>query len=687
MSASNPKGSLPASYRFKEVYVDIPPSPYHTPRASKLSIGPRTGSAIIPSVRLKNSNSTRVSTQQTPISKRKLDNVPSVEIPTPSTKRAKLSSSATSLASLQSTIPAQNQENTAPGNVSSEFYCHQCNRKYNKEDAVDCFGVTAKGQCMAKYCKRCLINRYGENASHLKIAEARTYKCPRCRGVCNCSRCRKAQGLAPLGKMAPVGVNNVSTATNHGPSGGSIKDTKEKQTKAKSSTVQISSTSASGLKVQKTSSAVRKPKLKALPSLKWKAVPTDLNYEQALLRFEIREFVLRFGILFPFPVSKSHMEELNAVEGKHGSTGDEEDYEPLHGWVSEGCVKSIIIGLLGFLVDDKHAAVAKAIKLAMKDIRSCGANLSKLWAVLARLRDILGRDAFPDPLPGPEVSVRMTRNTHVDEAQLLSVAFAAQLVPVIVALQEATLTSSRIRKEIDEGVQSSKDMMREAREASKKEAERWEQQQKDVASDATGGKEATLKAARQEHKQHLQKLDGMTKILSHAYTPRSGYLGQDAEGRTYWALSPGMPEREEALTFLEACKEVEGKGKKAKGRRSVPSVVNGEELEDWSWFVAVWGSEPRNAGAKSKPDDEDAWWGIWEPAEIRKLSQWLTIKYRLDEEDESPAAKDIWWAREDQKTIKTNSLPSKHELESLVKGLDEYATVLQWRIEKARDEA
>lgn len=324
----------------------------------------------------------------------------------------------------------------------------------------------------------------------------------------------------------------------------------------------------------------------------------------------------------------------------------------------------------------------------MKDIRSCGANLSKLWAVLAGLRDVLGRDAFPDPLPGPEVSVRMTRNTHVDEAQLLSVAFAAQLVPVVVALQEATMTSSRIRKEIDEGVQSSKDMVRDAREVSKKEAERWEQRKKDIASAAKGGKEATLKAARQEHNQHLQKLDGMTKILSHAYAPRSGYLGRDAEGRTYWALSPGMPEREEALAFLEACKEVEGKGKKAKGRRSVPGVVNGEELEDWSWFVAVWGSEPRNAGSKSKPDDEeDAWWGIWEPAEIRKLSQWLTIKYRLDEEDESPATKDSWWAREGQKTIRTNSLPSKHELESLVKGLDEYATVLQWRIEKARDEA
>ncbi|KAF4567629.1 Zinc-finger domain-containing protein [Pleurotus pulmonarius] len=681
MSASNPKGSLPASYRFKEVYVDIPPSPYHTPRASKPSI---VGSAIIPSVRLKeNSNSTRVSMQHTPVTKRKLANVPSVEIPIPSAKRAKLSSSATSLASLQSMIPVQNQENTAPGNVSSEFYCHQCNRKYNKEDAVECFGVTAKGRCMAKYCKRCLINRYGEDAGHLKIAEAGTYKCPRCRGVCNCSRCRKAQGLAPLGKMAPVGVDNTSAITGHSKSN---KDPKEKNIKTKAATGHLSSASASGSKAEKTSAVVRKSKPKVLPSLKWKTVPTQLDYEQAVLRFEIREFVLRFGILFPSPVSKSHLEELNAVEGKHGSTGDEEDYEPLHGWVSEGCVKSIIIGLLGFLVDDKPAVISKAIKSAMKDIRSCGANLSKLWAVLAGLRVVLGRDAFPDPLPGPEVNVRMTRNTHVDEAQLLCVAFAAQLVPVVVALQEAAMTSSRIRKEIDEGVQSAKDMIRDAREATKKETERWEQQ-KDVASATKGGKEAALKVARLEHKQHLQKLDSMTKILSHAYSPRSGYLGRDDEGRTYWALSPGMPEREEALAFLEACKDTEGKGKKAKGRRSAPNIVNGEELEDWSWFVAVWGSEPGSAATKTKcEDDEEAWWGIWEPAEIHKLSQWLTIKYRLDQEDESPATKGIWWTREGQKTIRTNSLPSKRELESLVQGLDEYATVLQWRIEKAREE-
>ncbi|KAG5221466.1 hypothetical protein IMY05_C4398000800 [Salix suchowensis] len=284
----------------------------------------------------------------------------------------------------------------------------------------------------------------------------------------------------------------------------------------------------------------------------------------------------------------------------------------------------------------------------MKDIRSCGANLSKLWAVLARLRDILGRDAFPDPYPAPR--------SDFDQLQD----------------QEGDRRGCPVEQRHDErgarGVEERGGALGATAES--------------VASDATGGKEATLKAAWQEHKQHLQKLDGMTKILSHAYTPRSGYLGQDAEGRTYWALSLACRSGKKHLRSLRLAKRW-----KARGRRRKGEGVCRVSLTARSWKTGLGSSQ---CGVVSRemlvqspsPTMKDAWWGIWEPAEIRNYRSG-SLSSIDSTKRMRPCCQRYLVGREDQKTIKTNSLPSKHELESLVKGLDEYATVLQWRIEKA----
>jgi len=73
--------------------------------------------------------------------------------------------------------------------------CHQCRQKTKDTKtccrAPDCFGV--RGQ----FCGVCLKNRYGENAADALLDP--DWKCPPCRGICNCSICRSRSGRCPTG--------------------------------------------------------------------------------------------------------------------------------------------------------------------------------------------------------------------------------------------------------------------------------------------------------------------------------------------------------------------------------------------------------------------------------------------------------------------------------------------------------
>ncbi|XP_063421512.1 hepatocyte growth factor-regulated tyrosine kinase substrate-like isoform X1 [Mytilus trossulus] len=73
--------------------------------------------------------------------------------------------------------------------------CHQCRQKTDDMKTIcrkgHCFGV--RGQ----FCGPCLRNRYGEDAQGaLKDPD---WICPPCRGICNCSFCRKRAGKACTG--------------------------------------------------------------------------------------------------------------------------------------------------------------------------------------------------------------------------------------------------------------------------------------------------------------------------------------------------------------------------------------------------------------------------------------------------------------------------------------------------------
>ncbi|KAF8104998.1 hypothetical protein N665_0164s0014 [Sinapis alba] len=91
------------------------------------------------------------------------------------------------------------------------IYCHQCRQK--RSDAVgNCVTKMGTKTCVLKYCPKCLLSRYGEIGEEAALND--DWVCPRCRNICNCSRCRKNEGEKPTGMLTATakknGCSNVS---------------------------------------------------------------------------------------------------------------------------------------------------------------------------------------------------------------------------------------------------------------------------------------------------------------------------------------------------------------------------------------------------------------------------------------------------------------------------------------------
>lgn len=75
--------------------------------------------------------------------------------------------------------------------------CHQCRQKYLGKR-------TSCSQCQSlqgQFCGDCLFQRYGENLDEAN--QNPDWKCPNCKGLCNCSFHRSRRGWAPTGAMFP----------------------------------------------------------------------------------------------------------------------------------------------------------------------------------------------------------------------------------------------------------------------------------------------------------------------------------------------------------------------------------------------------------------------------------------------------------------------------------------------------
>uniref|UniRef100_A0A0E0L0P9 DDT domain-containing protein n=1 Tax=Oryza punctata TaxID=4537 RepID=A0A0E0L0P9_ORYPU len=91
--------------------------------------------------------------------------------------------------------------------------CHQCRQK-TMDFAASCHKIKKNNkQCTIQYCRKCLFNRYGQEAE--KVADDGTWTCPKCKDICNCSFCMKKKGLPPTGILAHAAKASGCASVHH----------------------------------------------------------------------------------------------------------------------------------------------------------------------------------------------------------------------------------------------------------------------------------------------------------------------------------------------------------------------------------------------------------------------------------------------------------------------------------------
>ena len=176
------------------------------------------------------------------------------------------------------------------------------------------------------------------------------------------------------------------------------------------------------------------------------------------------------------------------------------------------------------------------------------------------------------------------------------------------------------------------------------------------------------------------------KLTTHGFAPRFSILGMDHDGRTYYALSPGVLEREVSFEYLEVVSADNPRKLKKKGRTL--AAEDRCKMKEWSWFVSVWGKKPPFEGRSNTQsvkndtisldeengeEDVEKWWGFWEPEEIVKVADWIYMKSKLeDQQMEAGGPESISLSQ-------TKKDPAKVQLKHLVTQLKDYAALLEWR--------
>ncbi|KAF5389370.1 hypothetical protein D9757_004268 [Collybiopsis confluens] len=633
-----------AVWRFKQVYVEIPPSPFHTTSSRR----PITSANHKENTPLRSS----VTNRPDPQTNKRKNSSPAPQKQT--SKKPRIDNSSTE------TVQGFSAHDNALIN------CHQCKAKHDPSAILQCTFTVYKNaskpantrRCSAKYCRNCL-KKYSEDLDRIVAttsgrkanghADASyVFKCPRCRGLCSCWVC-KSKATKIANSAQPANAKQLNLA--HG-----------------------------------SAACIQKPA--ALPDVTWSSVPAQLSLKDYEDRILIREFVVRFSNLRGMSISKAQLEELDFVGGTHEPDGDTQGVYVE--WVSEVCVKSLVLSLIGVLAAEEDSSATLVIQNAMKDIRHAGANLTRMWAVLSSLREILGRPEkklqserpneegsdgessedriiieYPDPSPPPAAhNVRGTRSTASTD---ILIVHTAQLIPVILGLTQTVLESHAIRVELEEGAKEGRERFRESRERIKLDNESWDALRKDLE----GAKEPDLikiKTERQAHKSRILALENAAKVVAPAFAHRFSNLGTDSDGRTYWALSPGVHDREYALDCIAPRSTNASRSMKSRNRRRSQMLDEDRKvLKDWTKFLAVHGKEPPSGKVADQPrdvvTDQPQWWGFWDPSEIRRLAEWLSITHGV-----------------------SNSKPSSgSSIKTLVKNINEYATTLEW-IAKGEDD-
>ncbi|KAL0978886.1 hypothetical protein UPYG_G00177150 [Umbra pygmaea] len=85
-------------------------------------------------------------------------------------------------------------------NSATGSTCHQCRQK-----TIDTKTCCRNEEChgiLGQFCGPCLRNRYGEDVRKALLDPE--WRCPPCRGICNCSFCRARDGRCPTGILFPL---------------------------------------------------------------------------------------------------------------------------------------------------------------------------------------------------------------------------------------------------------------------------------------------------------------------------------------------------------------------------------------------------------------------------------------------------------------------------------------------------
>ncbi|EJD03349.1 uncharacterized protein FOMMEDRAFT_168333 [Fomitiporia mediterranea MF3/22] len=700
----NMSGSQPNSISKKrklDVFVEIPPSPFHrsTPGNSSRPFsgtplqGRRSQAFVdIPPPPLSKSfmkGTLNNGIRPSPLSKRAFNVNASTESPN---KKPKLS------------MTAKQRDKEPEGYPNGYFRCHQCRRKFDNSLGLHCT-ILSKKRCKSKYCKPCLRNRYGQDIEAIKhctaaqngrhVSEAGyQWACPKCEDTCNCIRCRKSKGLPPTGRI-PVQLQpmmpNVPLHT------------------AMANVFRLNSNiqSSDAKSLQPEQPKTRAPRVKKpIREPKWTAVPTELDLSQAEDRFYIREFMLRFSPLIT-RVGVTHLEDLDLFDV-----------------LSRPCAKALIYGLLDLIVADAEPDEQKIIRETLKKISSSGSDPAVLWARLKILRKALPNDFFVVPIPDPasrpsfaeddaedeadsytnRTSSRIksrtnTRNTPGDEEVLIldnSVTHPLQLIPCIIALCECAMQGPSIRADIEKQANDAREKNRSYFSEIRKENERWAEERvslgwgerkddkepvNDQSAEGTSDKgkarekdpekDKAYRTAYAAHKRKLATLENARMLELQTYAPRFGSLGRDSSGRVYYASSM----------------------RQDKDKRRKPKIPDEEDrtgLRKWGWFLAVWG--PGGIIGPAKHEKEERWWGFADPKEIRQLAKWLGAAEGVDGKDtfvEGPGGSTVKGIEDLKKVITSSNssvtspelgTPTRTHVKALVKGINEYADLLEWRL-------
>ncbi|KAG6902747.1 hypothetical protein C0995_011895 [Termitomyces sp. Mi166 len=644
-----------AARRLKQhVYVNVPPSPYPIALSSsqKPSTMPRLTSLALKEntpFRPFNGDPPR-SVTDTPALKRKASEIELLLAKAANVKKQKLAE--------EPAADATQHRASAAANACPEF----------PNASVHCTSAkTVKGiekLCSVKICDLCLKKRYGEDPDKIKAVGKNgvyTFKKP--------SASNSEQPLNVSGPSKPTKKSTVEVLITTTPSkglyseipGSVVEATMSKTTKPEPAAVKRSTeTKAEAKSKQQT---LRQMLPQSLPKLKWTEVPTILDLNDAKSRLQIREFILRFASVMEPSIPRAQLVELDDI----GCGSDDDEMAP---WVSDACVRSMLLGLLGMLAT-LEGEIRKHIKSSICDIRATGNNLNKIWPILARLQDVIDdktRLSIPDPLPLPaSVVVYNTRTTRrapeSSSGANIAIGHTAQMIPVLEALIEAALETPIIHEELDNGFKEAKEVIREVQKAIKEENERWDAERKSLESPKETSEEMIkpmnmiqqIKIKRGLHKMRIRDLENALRLVTPGFAPRFIPMGTDRAGRVYWASSPGVVERKVALDFITSA-TVSKKGR--------TRVVDDGAPTKWSWFVAVWGrktSVARNDVQVVEDDDDERWWAFTDPVEIRKVADWIRIDAGIDPNGEADANK---------------------PLASLVKRLNEYAQLLDWRLKE-----